>query len=364
MKKGKILLIIFIVIVLAFVGFRVLYTNNGEEKPYEIVKVGKGTIVEEAIAIGEITPKNDIQVKSKISGIVKEKFVEVGDFVSKGDIMVKIIPDPTPRELTEAKRDLEMKEVAYENAKAKFDREKKLLKKQLISPEKFEQTRLDFLQKKVSYQLTEDRLSLIKYGNAGSKNEKIESVVRAPISGTILEKFVDIGDPVVPLTSYQPGTPLFTIARMDSLIFRGAVDEIDIGKMEIGKTAEIQIGALPSKNIIGQVIRISPKARKENNSTVFDVEIKITNRKDVELRAGYSANAKIIINKAEDVLFIPERLITFRNDSTFVELEDTTTGKINEIPIEIGLSDGINAEVKSGVKQGDFIVERPPKEIE
>jgi HlyD family secretion protein len=363
MKKGKVVLIIFVIVVVVVIGFRLISSNNKEEKPYEVVKVERGTIVEEAIAIGEITPKNDIQVKSKISGIVKEKFVEVGDFVSEGDIIVKIIPDPTPAELAEAISDVEMKKAAYENASKKFDREKELLKNELIPPEKFEQTRLDYLQKQLSYQLSEDRLSLIKYGNTGSKTEKIESVVRAPISGTIIEKFVDIGDPVVPLTSYQPGTPLFTIANMDSLIFRGTVDEIDVGKIEEGKIAEIQIGALPGINIIGEVVRISPKARKENNSTVFDVEIKITDRKGVELRAGYSANARIIINKAENVLFIPERLITFRNDSTFVEMEDTTTGKVNEIAIQIGLSDGINAEVKSGLKEGAHIVERPPKEI-
>ncbi|HMA61313.1 MAG TPA: efflux RND transporter periplasmic adaptor subunit [bacterium] len=364
MKKSRIVLISLVVIVVVFVGFRFIVTGSKkEDKSYDTVKVEKQTIVEEAIAIGEITPKNDIQVKSKIPGIVKEKFVEVGDQVEEGDVMVKITPDPTPRELTEAKRDLEMKKASYENAKKTYQRRKKLLEKNLISPEVFEQTKLNYNQSEIAYELSKDRLSLLEKGNAGADNDKVESVVRAPISGTILEKFVDIGDPVVPLTSYQPGTPLFTLANMDNLIFKGTVDEIDVGKINVGKKAEIQIGALPGKSVEGKVIRISPKARKENNATVFDIELVITDKKDVNLRAGYSANAKVIINKVEDALSIPERLITFKNDSSYVEVEDTATGKVHKQDVKVGLSDGINAEIKSGLKEGDLIVERPPETI-
>ncbi|MFA7711008.1 MAG: HlyD family secretion protein, partial [Candidatus Neomarinimicrobiota bacterium] len=207
--------------------------------------------------------------------------------------------------------------------------------------------------------LSKDRLSLIEKGQTG----KVESVIKSPITGTVLEKFANIGDPVVPLTSYQQGTPLFTLADMTNLIFRGTIDEIDVGKVSVGVTAELEIGALPGKTILGEVIRMSPKARKENNATVFDIEIKIVDTRGINLRAGYSANAKIIINKVEDVISIPERLLTFENDSVFVEVEDTVTGTVIKHPVEIGLSDGIIAEVKSGVTIEDILVERPPKEI-
>lgn len=364
MKKGKIILISLVAVIIVFVGFRIIVSGSKEkDKSYETIKVEKKTIIEEAIAIGEITPKNDIEVKSKIPGIVKEKYVEVGDKVTKGDIIVKITPDPTPRELTEARRDLEMKEAAFENAEKTYQRRQKLLDKDLISPESFEQAKLEYNQSKIAFELAKDRLSLLEKGNAGGESDKVESVVRAPITGTVLEKSVDIGDPVVPLTSYQPGTPLFTLANMDNLIFKGTVDEIDVGKINVGKEAEIQIGALPGKSVKGKVVRISPKARKENNATVFDIELVITDMRDINLRAGYSANAKVIINKAENVLSVPERLVTFKDDSTYVEVEDTATGKIQKKLIEIGLSDGINAEVKSGLEKGEFVVERPPKEI-
>ncbi len=361
MKKVKILLIVIVVLAAGFVVTKMFAKKDSDDqKAYNTVKPKIDTIVEEALAIGTITPENEIQVKSKIPGIVVERYVEVGDKVKKGELMVKISPDPTPRELTEARRNLEMKEVALKNAKIQYDRNFELLNKNLVSEEVFENIKLKYDQTKLEHDLAEDRLSLIEKGHAG----KIESVVKSPITGTVLEKFVNEGDPVVPLTSYQQGTPLFTLADMKKLIFRGTIDEIDVGKVDVGVTAELDIGALPGKTIQGEVIRISPKAKKENNATVFDIEIKIVDNRGVNLRAGYSANAKIILNKAEDVLTVPERLLTFENDSVFVEIEDTLSGTVNRKPVELGLSDGINAEVKSGIEKEDLIVERPPKEIE
>jgi len=361
MKKIKIIGVIVIFIVLGFASKQLLFSKKTTEnsKGYNTVKATCSTIVEEALAIGTITPENEIQVKSKIAGIVVERHVEVGDEVQKGDLMVQISPDPTPTELTEARRDLQMKEVALQNAKTQYERNSELLSKNLVSEEAFESIKLKYDQAKLQRDLCVDRLSLIEKGQAG----KVESVVRSPINGTVLEKFVNVGDPVVPLTSYQQGTPLFTLADMSNLIFRGTIDEIDVGKVHVGVLAELEIGALPGKTVLGRVIRMSPKARKENNATVFDIEIKIVDTRGITLRAGYSANAKIIINKAENVLAVPERLLTFQNDSVFVEVEDTSNGTVTKRPIKIGLSDGINAEVKSGITTQDLLVERPPKEI-
>jgi len=360
MKKFKIIGIIIILIGLGFLVKHLLSRKKDDNsKGYKTIQLTLGTIVEEALAIGTITPENEIQVKSKIAGIVVERFVEVGDEVQKGDLMVQISPDPTPIELTETRRDLQMKEVSLQNAKLQYNRNLELLGKNLVSEEEFESIKLKYDQAKLHKDLSKDRLSLIEKGHAG----KVESVVRSPITGTVLEKFINIGDPVVPLTSYQQGTALFTLADMSSLIFRGTIDEIDVGKVSVGVRAELEIGALPGKSILGEIIRISPKARKENNATVFDIEIKIVDTRGINLRAGYSANAKIIINKAENVLSVPERLLSFANDSVFVEVEDTTTGIVSKCSIEIGLSDGISAEIKSGITAEDLLVERPPKEI-
>ncbi len=177
-----------------------------------------------------------------------------------------------------------------------------------------------------------------------------------------MEKNVYLGDPVVPLTSYQPGTPLMRMADMEDLIFKGTVDEIDVGKIKEGMSCELQVGALPGVTITGHVTLISLKAKKEDNTTVFPVEIKIEETNDAVLRAGYSANANIIIAKRDSVLAIPERVVTFRNDSAFVQIPVGETD-FNERYIKTGLSDAILIEVTEGLKEGEEVLEKEVKEI-
>jgi len=364
MKKGKIIVIVCILLAVAFTGKLLLNKKNGKnQNGYKTFAVERNTVFEKALAIGTITPVNEIQVKSKIAGIVKERYVEVGDVVTDGQVLVKITPDPTPQEITEARRNVQLRQLAFENAEKQFERQQELLAKNLISTREFEMEELNYREANLQKQLSEDRLSLLEKGSAGKASKLVESVVRSPISGVVLEKFINIGDPVVPLTSYQAGTPLFTLADMSELLFRGTIDEIDVGKVHVGHEATLQIGALPGKTIDGRILRISPKARIENNATIFDIEIEITNTHGIELRAGYSANADIILNKAPEVLTVPERVLIFRSDSVFVEVEDTATGAVLEKPVQLGLSDGINVEIASGIKESELIVERPPKEI-
>jgi len=359
----KIILITISVIVIISVVFLATKNGKNDQVSYKTIPVTRGTIVEKALAVGTITPINEIQVKSKIAGNVKDIYAEVGDEIEQGIPLVNIAPDPTPLELTEARRNVEIAEVTFEQAQREYNRQKQLLEKNLISEQGFENQKLRLDEAKLRLSLNQERLLLLEKGTFRSGSDVVESKVKAPISGTILEKFVNVGDPVVPLTSYQAGTPIFTLADMSQLIFRGTIDEIDVGKVRVGMISEIKIGAVPGKIVTGKVSRISPKARKEDNATLFDIEIVIENPDSVELRAGYSANADIIINKAKNVLQIPERLLTFENDSIFTEVE-TRPAQIEKRPIEIGLSDGVNAEITEGLAESTMVVERPPKVIE
>jgi len=357
---------IFIGIGIVLVGVLIFMARkNGKTSiaEYKTVPVTRGTIVEKALAVGTITPLNEIQVKSKIAGIVRAMHVEVGDVIREGESLVDITPDPTPLEITEARRNVEITGASYKQAKNEYDRQQQLLDKHLIAAQEFEKQELAFEEAKLRLKLNQERLSLIEKGRSGTDKEAVQSKVNAPITGTVLEKFVNVGDPVVPLTSYQAGTPIFTMADMGNLIFRGTIDEIDVGKVKVGMPAEIKIGALPEQTIDGEVSLISPKARKEDNSTLFDIEITIMDTKNAHLRAGYSANADIIIRRAENVLHVPERLLTFKEDSIFVEVE-TADGSVETQPVQIGLSDGVFAEVTEGLAESTKVVERPPKEIE
>lgn len=360
--KKKVIIIGVIVVFLGGLMFLVVKPSGKNERSNNLVKVEKGSIIDKALAMGQIDPKNQISVKSKISGIVKKVFVEMGDSVKKGDPLVEISPDPTPLEFAQAKRQVEIASVNYENQKKEYLRVKDLTEKELSSQKDFDQAFRNSREAELRLKLAQERLSLIERGSTNIAGRRIESVIKSPITGSVLERKINVGDPVVPLTSYQAGTELFTLADMRELIFKGTVDEIDVGKLEEGMSTLLKIGALPNDTIQGVLYKISPKARKEENATLFDVEIKITQTGPSLLRAGYSANADIIITKKEDILVIPERLVEFVEDTAFVQLKDPS-GEIERTIIKTGLSDGLNIEVMEGLKEGDALVEKPPKEI-
>jgi HlyD family secretion protein len=196
------------------------------------------------------------------------------------------------------------------------------------------------------------------------EDTKIESIVKSPITGFVLRKMVEVGDPVTPLTSYQEGTVLMNMANMDRLIFKGTVDEIDVGKLREGMPAELKVGALPKDTVAGSLIRISLKADKKDNATVFPIEIGIDPTSSALLRAGYSANANIVIQRKDSVLIIPERVVTFRGDSSFVKIPREGVEGGEERAVKTGLSDAINIEVIAGLDSGDVLLEKPLKIIE
>lgn len=361
-RKGLVWLVIAVVVVIA-VAVVVLRGRNGEaDGSLQTVKAETGSIVEKALAVGSIVPRNEISVKSKVSGVVRTIYKEPGERVEQGEPLLEIKPDPTPLELAQAKREVEMNEIVLKNAGKAYERSKELLPKGWISDREFEQAERDYEQAELTLQMSRERLALIEKGSVNIAGKKIEGVIKSPIAGYVLEKNVNIGDPVVPLTSYQEGTVLMTIADMDSLVFKGTVDEIDVGKLTIDMPATIKVGALPDANVPGTLEKISLKAREENNTRMFPVEISIDDPSIVLLRAGYSANADIIINEAESVLTIPERVVYFQNDSVYVKVRGAD-GSESIVLIETGLSDAITIEVKSGLEEGQEVLEKPQKKL-
>ena len=344
--------------------FMVFKRSGHSDNTFTFVTVERGTIIDKALAIGQIEPDNEIAIKSKISGLVNRIFVEIGDSVRVGDPLIEIRPDPTPLEYAEAKRNVELAAVAYDHAKREFDRSEDLQDKEHISAQDFEKARQLLDETELRRKLAEEKLSLIESGKINVADRSIESVIRSPITGTTLARHVNEGDPVVPLTTFQEGTELLTLASMERLIFKGTVDEIDVGKLNEDMPVDIKIGALPDVTVKGKLYNISPKARKEDNTVLFDVEIQLIEVQDgISLRAGYSANAEIVINRKDSVLVLPERLITFRSDSAFVEIPNEL-GEPKELAIETGLSDGLQVEVIAGLQDSAKVIERPPKEIE
>ncbi len=352
----------FFVFLVAGAIFLVIKKTNGNDQTFNIVTVGTGNIAETALAVGTIEPENEIRVKSTIPGIVSDIFFKIGDKLEKGNPLFKISPNPTPLEYAEARRNMEMAEVARQQAQREQERKAKLFQAEMISKSEMDVFNSAYSEAILKYRIARERFQLLEKGRVNISNKNIDSIIKAPITGVILSQDVYQGDPVVPLTNFQPGTELCAMADMKNMLFKGTVDEIDVGKLETGKVADIKVGALPDTEVTGRLERISPKARKEGNSTLFDIEISILSIEGKPLRAGYSANAIVNIRERKDVVVIPERLVTFEQDKRFVEKKEGEN--ITRVEIETGLSDGLQIEVLKGLQVGDQLVERPPKDIE
>ena len=342
------------------------WTRSGKKNANGLkeVEVTTGSIVEKAVAVGQIQPRQKFQVKSKISGIVRRALIQVGDTVKAGDPLFEIAPDPTPLEVSEVDRRVDSAQASFRKAQGDYQRAEELSRSGVMPKSDADARREQFELARVALMKAEQDRDLTRNGRLTLSGT--ESIIRAPAAGTILTRAVNPGDPIVPLTSYQPGTEMATVADMRDLIFKGTVDEIDVGKLSVGMTTRIKVGALPTDVVTGRVSRIAPQAQQKEGATLFDVEIELEPNEKITLRAGYSANADVIIREKKDVLTIPERLVTFEDGGKKATVElagGAPKAAPKKVEIKTGISDGLNVEVLSGLKKGDKVIERPPKEI-
>ncbi len=337
---------------------------------FQTVTVERGRIADKALVVGRITPLLEFRVKSKIPGIVARCFKQVGDPVARGDPLFEIAPDPTPLQEREMTRKVDLSRVTLDKARADLTRHEELFRQGALPRSQLDATRETFAKAEIAFKEAEERRDLVLKGKIEREGVEMESIIRAPADGTVLSRNVNPGDPVVPLTDNLAGTELMTIADMKDLLLKGTVDEIDVGRIRVGLPARIAVGALPGADVRGELVLIAPKARAETGGTVFDVEIRITDNGGQFLRAGYSANADILISEKEDVLLVPERLVSFESGDAsrpFVELAPESPGApARKVPVAIGLSDGLTAEILSGLSGGEVLLDRsrpaaPPK---
>jgi HlyD family secretion protein len=361
----KTLLLLFVLVAIA-AGLYALTRGGKGDGDVKLVTVEKGSITEKALAVGQIQPRQKFSVKSKISGIVKRCMVNVGDHVKAGDALLEIAPDPTPQELTDVDRQLDSAHASYDRAKSEFERSQQLSKDGVLPKSDLDVKQEAWELAQVAVARAEQQRDLTRNGRITTATVNMESIIRAPAAGTILSRAVNPGDPVVPLTSYQPGTELAAIADMSDLIFKGTVDEIDVGKLHAGMTARIKVGALPTDVVSGKVARIAPQAQQKEGATLFDVEIELEPTSNITLRAGYSANADLIIREVKDVPTIPERVVIFEDGGkkTSVELPGATPKEPpKKVAVKLGVSDGLTTQVLDGLAIGARVVERPPKKL-
>jgi HlyD family secretion protein len=365
-KLFKTLIVLVILVAVAGALYAFARSGKGDKDGLKQLTVDKGSITEKAIAVGQIQPRQKFSVKSKISGIVKRCLASVGDSVRAGDPLFEIGPDPTPQELTDVDRQVDSTAASFARAKADYERAQELSRNGFIPKSDLDTKRESFQLAQIALARAEQGRDLTRKGKVSTNNITMDSMIRAPAAGTILTRLVNPGDPITPLTSYQPGTELATVADMNDLIFKGTVDEIDVGKLRIGLIARIKVGALPTDVVTGHVSRIAPQAQQKEGATLFDVEIELDKAKAITLRAGYSANADLIIREKKDILMLPERVVIFEDGGkkTSVEIPGAKPkAEPKKVAVVLGISDGMNVEVVSGLDKGSKVIERPPKKI-
>jgi HlyD family secretion protein len=365
-KKWLLSIVSLVIFSLIFLGL----THRSQKETSDSVLVKKGAVAETVIAVGSIVPEHSISIKSHISGIVGQLYHAEGDFVRQGDLLIQVLPSPTPSAIAEAYSEVKQQTASLKQAESHRVRLEKLLKLALETPDNYSVAVKEVAMNKARLEMAKQKLDLIQNGKARIGGKDIKTMVYSPISGYILKRNVDVGDPVVPLTDMQEGTALFVIADMQDLIFKGLVNEMDVAKIHPGMLAQIHIAALPDANIKGTLHKINLQSNADDVSTSsaastsspfnvgFSIELSdISFPKDMSLHVGYSATAEIITKTASDVLVIPERVLLFKNDKIYVNVQSKKDTKATEIEIKLGISDGINVQVLSGVKEGDVILD-------
>ena len=325
-------------------------------RTYRIEQAKNASIEKKTVATGKVQPRNEILIKPQMSGIIDELYKEAGDKVQAGDVIAKIKVIPDMVTLSSAESRLTRAELVYEQSKRNFTRDSVLYDKEVISREEFEKVRLQYLNDHEELKSAEDNLSLVRDGLTARTASTSNTLIRATVTGTILDVPIKVGNSVIESNNFNDGTTIATVADMTDMLFVGKIDETEVGRVSEGMPMKITIGAMQDETLTANLEYVSPKGSEESGAILFEMKAAMEIPSNLFVRAGYSANAEIILDKREDVLTIPESTVEFSGDTAFVYLvTNQDPQEFTRKPIKIGLSDGINIEVSEGLNANDNI---------
>ena len=356
--KKRVTIIILVTIILAFGGaMYYLYSKNAEDPVvYETETPSTQTIVKKTVATGSILPLEEVLIKPNISGVIEEIFVEGGDFVKSGDLLAIIKVVPNLNALNDARNNIEAAKIALEDQKRNFDRQKSLFDKGVVSRVDLERSQLTFDQAKQTYSAANKRYDIVKTGTTKGYGNAANTQIRATVSGMVLEVPVEVGNQVIESNNFNEGTTIAAIADVEKMIFEGKVDESEVGKIKENLPLEITVGAIEDVVFDAVLDYIAPKGNAENGAIQFEIKGTLKKQDTTFIRAGLSANASIILGRADSVLAVKEALVQFdgKTKKPFVEVA-TGDQQFERRDLELGISDGIFVEVKSGIGKEDKI---------
>jgi len=352
-------LIIAAIIALIFIGTFVFLWQKSQPKEvvYNEFTPKLDSIQKTTIITGKIEPRNEVNVKPQISGIISELYKEPGDRVNAGDVIAKVKVIPDMGQLSSAEMRVRLSEINLKQAQVDFQREENLYNQKLVSADEYDKSKQALDQAKHEKVAAEDALQVVRDGVSKSNASASSTLIRSTISGIILDIPVKVGNSVILSNTFNDGTTIATVANMNDLIFRGNIDETEVGQLVYGMNMKITIGALQDLSFDAALEYISPKAVESNGANQFEIKAAVKLSEGSKIRAGYSANAEIILASAPKVLSIPESAIEFSGDTTFVYVVkgDGKNKTYERKQVETGLSDGVNIEIKKGITDKDKV---------
>ena len=356
-KVGKIILFVFLGIIVLSTFIFLWNKSHPKDTVYEILSPTVGTIENKTVATGKIEPRDEILIKPQISGIVSEVYKEAGQMIHEGDVIASVKVIPEMGQLNSAESRLRVAEINLQQIETEFARQSQLYKKGVISKEEFDASQANYNKALEEKNNAKDALDIVREGVSKKYAKLSNTQIRSTISGMILDVPVKAGNSVIQANTFNDGTTIASIANMNDLIFRGNIDETEVGKIKEGIPIALTVGAINNQKFDAKLEYISPKGAEQNGAVLFEIKAAIKVPDSVFIRAGYSANAEIVKSRATDVLTIPESSIEFSNDSAYVYLakQEKPDQKFEKHLIKVGLSDGIKVEVKDGLTAEDKI---------
>ena len=358
-------LIVAVIVAVIFIGTFVFLYQKSQPTPVvyseftpEVKDIQKTTVI-----TGKIEPRNEITVKPQISGIITELYKEAGDMVQEGEVIAKVKVIPDMGQLSSAEARVRLADINLKQAQVDFSREEALYKQKLVSADEYDKIKQTLKQAKEEVVAAQDALDVVRNGVSKSNASASSTLIRSTITGLILDVPVKVGNTVVLSNTFNDGTTIATVANMNDLIFRGNIDETEVGRLVEGMPMKITIGALQDLSFEANLEYVSPKAVESNGANQFEVKAAVHVMKSGKIRSGYSANAEIVLAKASKVLSIPESAIEFSGDSTFVYIVKGEGEKktYDRRAVTTGLSDGVSIEIKKGITAKDKV--RGPQQV-
>ena len=330
-------------------------TNDKSAIVYETKTVITTSIENKTVITGKVIPEDEVEIKPQIQGIIDALFVEEGDKVKTGDLLAKIKVVPNEQNLNSAEGRLANSRIVLKNTQIEFKRNKDLFDKGIISRQDFDNIQLRYNQSKLDVSNAVSDLQIIRLGSKGGA-ASANTNIRATVPGTVLEIPVEEGFQVIASNSFNAGTTIATIADLNKMIFEGKVDEAEVGKLIVGMPLEVNLGAIEDQLLEAKLKFIAPKGNEEQGAVQFKIEADLFLNDSIFVRAGYSANASLILERKDNVMAVEESLLQFdrETEKPYVEIQ-IGDQKFERRDIEIGLSDGVNVEVISGLTEDDQI---------